>query len=75
MDIKMSTITLTFGDQAENNIGMQKIGQLSDEGFTLQDLQEAQKKIPSKYTTELIHLNPNLPNEYQADDAYILIIR
>lgn len=75
MNISNSTITLTFGDQAENNIGMEQIGQLSTEGFSLEDLQKAQKKIPSKYKTELIHLNTNLPKEYQADDAYILIFR
>jgi hypothetical protein len=75
MDIKTSTITLTFGDQAENNIGMEKIGKLADGGFTYQDLLEAQKKIPSKYQTELLHLNTNLPKEYKGEDAYILIIR
>jgi len=75
MNINTSTITLTFGDQAENNTGMEQIGQLSKEGFSLKDLQDAQKKIPSKYTTELIHLNPHLPKSYQADDAYILIVR
>jgi hypothetical protein len=75
MDIKTSTITLTFGDQAENNIGMQKIGSLANHGFFYQDLVNAQNKIPSQYKTELIHLNEHLPKEYQADDAYILIIR
>ena len=29
----MSTITLTFGDCGENHVGMQKIGQMSEEGF------------------------------------------
>jgi len=35
------TFTITFGDQAENHVGMQKIGQLSQTGFTLEDLNRA----------------------------------
>lgn len=31
-------ITLTFGEQAENHVGMQKIGKLAEHGFTLEDL-------------------------------------
>jgi len=31
----MSAITLTLGDRAENNVGMEKIGVLSKEGFTI----------------------------------------
>lgn len=29
-----NTITITFGDQAENHVGMQKIGKMANEGFT-----------------------------------------
>lgn len=32
------TITLTFGDQAENHVGMQQIGKLSDVGFSRENL-------------------------------------
>lgn len=34
----MDGITLTFGDQAENHAGMEKIGALRDGGFTVDDL-------------------------------------
>ncbi len=34
----METYTLTFGDCAENHVGMQKIGKISTEGFTVEDL-------------------------------------
>jgi hypothetical protein len=31
----MSSITITFGDQAENHVGMQVIGKAADKGFTI----------------------------------------
>jgi hypothetical protein len=30
----MSTITITFGDQAENHRGMQKIGKMEEKGYS-----------------------------------------
>ena len=32
------TITITLGDQAENHVGMQKIGKIANEGFNYDDL-------------------------------------
>ena len=40
-----STVTLTFGDQAENHVGMQKIGKLADSGFDYNDLVQAKTKF------------------------------
>lgn len=37
----MQTFTMTFGDQAENYVGMEKIGTLAESGFNLQDLSNA----------------------------------
>ena len=50
-------ITITFGDQAENHVGMQKIGQLANEGFTPEDLLSS-KEIFEQIgaTTEYIDL-------------------
>jgi hypothetical protein len=48
MNKATSTITLTFGDQAENNVGMEKIGDLSDEGFSLRDLRRAKRYFEEK---------------------------
>jgi len=31
------TITLTWGDQGENHVGLEKIGFAADDGFTLDD--------------------------------------
>jgi hypothetical protein len=32
MNSKKSTITLTFGDMAENHVGMEKLGSMVDKG-------------------------------------------
>ncbi len=71
-----STITLTFGDQAENHVGMQQIGKMANSGFTRDDLSEIKKKFEEKgCICRLVRLNKNLPKEYTADDAYVLVIR
>jgi len=41
MDFNNKTITITFGDQAENHVGMQKIGQKAESGFTIDDIKNA----------------------------------
>ena len=42
-----SFITLTFGDMAENHVGMEQIGQIVNvgEGFNLTDLSRYKKKM------------------------------
>lgn len=71
-------ITLTFGDRAENHVGMQQIGHLAERGFTLKDLtkfSEIFSEYPDTICTiynlkELSGLNdnPDVPN------AYVLIV-
>lgn len=71
------TVTITFGDCAENHKGMQIIGTTSAEGFTFEDLQVAQKWFMQYgYTPILYNLNTLLPIEYQnqATPAYLLHI-
>ena len=73
-----STITLTFGDCAENHVGMQQIGAISDTGFEIQELESAQIKFEEKgCVTELINLNDYLPESYKskADEARVLVVR
>ena len=41
----MSAITLTLCDRAENHVGMEQIGVLSDEGFTIEELENIKEKI------------------------------
>lgn len=55
------TITITFGDVAENHAGMEKLGTLSTEGFSIDDLLEAQKRFEAAgIKTDLIELHPYL---------------
>jgi hypothetical protein len=72
------TFTLTFGDQAENHVGMQKIGLLASEGFSIDDLKNAKKVFEDKgIVCELIDLSLLLDStEYRSNDnAYVLIAR
>jgi hypothetical protein len=70
------TITLTLGDQAENHVGMQKIGQLADCGFSYDDLLMAKTNFENiGCECELINLSDNLPSEYDKVPAYVLIVR
>ena len=52
------TFTLTFGDQAENHVGMQKIGEgLAAEGFGVQQLAALRDKLEDQGTLcELVDL-------------------
>lgn len=78
--INNATITITFGDQAENHVGMQKLGNgLAKEGFSVTELQEMQTKLTKQYhdnKIELIDLNLGLKDtEIKGDLACVLIIR
>lgn len=71
------TFTLTFGDQAENHYGMQKIGTFADIGFTYDDLLKGKLFFDKAgHRCELVNLNQALPNEYKssAESAYILVV-
>lgn len=71
-----STITLTFGDQAENHVGMQKIGEIAPSGFTYDDIVYAKNKFEEKgCKCKIIKLSSKLPKPYTTDKAYVLIIR
>ena len=74
-----NTITITFGEVAENHVGMQQLGSCADKGFSKQDLVFAQDVFKKKgFKCELLHLNNYLIEElYGLDvaDAYVLIVR
>ena len=70
-----STITLTFGDQAENHVGMQKIGHLAKYGFTTGELKDVYTTLCDKVECELINLNESATHDIPCEDASILIIR
>jgi hypothetical protein len=73
------TFSLTFGDVAENHKGMQKIGQLSANGFHLDDLIQTKRVFEEKgCTCQLIPLHLLLDNDAEQEQtdnhAYTLII-
>jgi hypothetical protein len=71
----MSTFTITLGDQAENHVGMQKIGASASEGFNLEDLTQAKTWFEARGALcSLFNLKSLLPENTPADDAYLLVI-
>lgn len=67
------TITITFGDRAENHKGMEIIGESAESGFTLDDLIRFKDAFP--YTrTELINLN-EAGDAPDTEPAYVLVVR
>jgi hypothetical protein len=80
MDWDNHSITLTFGDQAENHKGMQIIGQMAETGFDLEDLTICKQKFElAGNQCELVHLNQYLPANLEpntvVDPAYVLVVR
>lgn len=73
----MSTITLTFGDQAENHVGMQKIGQLAESGLSPADLRNAGMHFTALgYACEYVPLCiTGVDAAPQHAEAAILIVR
>eukprot|EP01128_Nolandella_sp_AFSM9_P004644 TRINITY_DN2111_c0_g1_i2.p3 TRINITY_DN2111_c0_g1~~TRINITY_DN2111_c0_g1_i2.p3 ORF type:complete len:125 (+),score=56.32 TRINITY_DN2111_c0_g1_i2:690-1064(+) len=62
-EAKNTTITITFGDQAENHVGMQIIGAMHDTGFTLSDMDQAQQAFTHLgCQCEMVNLNNALPD-------------
>ncbi|QGR54262.1 hypothetical protein [Moumouvirus maliensis] len=71
------TYTITFGDQAENHVGMQKIGTISSSGYNLSDLIGIRKYLQSQgIKSDIFDLNYVLEplNIFPDDEAYILVI-
>ncbi len=69
-----STITITFGDQVENHVGMQKIGTLAEEGFTVDELKEIAEDLSDGSGTNVELVMMSTPG---TDDeaACVLIVR
>jgi hypothetical protein len=66
MQFGASVATLTFGDCAENHVGMEQLGTRANKGFTHADLLAAQARFEAVgRTCRLVHLG---------EDAYVLVI-
>lgn len=66
----MGTITITFGEQVENHVGMQKLGQLGEEGVSIEQLKRIYKTFDN---CELVKLHNSIDED--CERAYVLIIR
>lgn len=76
------TWTITFSEQVENHAGMQTIGKMSEEGFSIEEMEKFEKFCKGQnYKTEMIDIEPYLNNDKNFENkeyntkAKILIIR
>jgi hypothetical protein len=69
------TVTITFGEVAENHVGNQQIGSISNVGFLHEDLRSIQNLVECRYgaVTELINLNDAIDGN--GTPASVLIVR
>ena len=71
-------ITLTFGDCAENHVGMQKLGELAKNGFSLEDLKTITSYFPDKQIYKCRLHNIEFNNQITPDNiekAYLYVIK
>lgn len=75
--MNISTITITFGDVAENHVRMQKLGTLAKEGFSIEELNVIMKKFTEAgCDCELVHLPFVATDGVKKDfSAAVLVIR
>lgn len=70
------TTTITFGDQAENHVGMAKIGTLAPTGFNLDDLNIAHTWFTNHgIFTEIYDLSALVETQTIVDKAYLLVAK
>lgn len=76
---KDKIITLTYGDCAENHVGMQQLGEKEDKGFSLDELKKLCKKMKEDGANcEIIILNDYLDDELKKkvdDVGGVLVLR
>jgi len=71
-----STITITFGDRAENHVGMEMLGQLAEMGFTNEELRSAEKMFREHgVQVEFYDLLDLLDDKSEGEEASVLVIR
>lgn len=78
MDVREETITITFGECAENHVEMQQLGKRHERGLSIQDLQLFQESCKDiGFVTEFINLNLCLPADAPEDveQAAVLVVR
>lgn len=74
VDPPIGTCTITFGEVAENHVGMQKMGHKADEGLSIKDLEEAKDRLTALgYEPYIVYLNESLEGK-DAEEAAVLVI-
>eukprot|EP01038_Epipyxis_sp_PR26KG_P014389 gene14389-19312_t len=74
----MSAITLTFGDCAENHVGMQSIGEMDLNGYSLDDIMTFVNNNnfhPSQIELTPLHEMETTQQNQQLPEAWLLVIR
>jgi len=67
-DTNVQTITITFGDRAENHTGMQSIGESAIEGYSHDDLFKISEWFSSKqFDSKIYDLTYNLNTDSDSD--------
>lgn len=73
------TITLTFGNSAENHIGMEIIGNTIKKGYSLDELKNFKNIFENQnktcYIYDLRDLCKDIVNINELDEAYILLVK
>eukprot|EP00037_Helgoeca_nana_P014392 m.134291 g.134291 ORF g.134291 m.134291 type:complete len:263 (+) comp22528_c0_seq8:40-828(+) len=75
----IDTITLTFGEVAENHVGMQKLGEIAAEGFEARQLRRMGEHLTLRGALcDVMYLNnfiDGCEGEDDADGAWVLVAR
>jgi alkylated DNA repair dioxygenase AlkB len=78
-DTETGTITITFCDQGENHVGMQKLGEKAESGYSHETLVALKEIFESKKCKcQIINLKTllkGLPEQKSAENAYVLVIK
>lgn len=75
--MEYSATTITFGDAAENHVGMQQVGSAYGVATSIEDLQKVKTMFEEKGgKADFYNLRDYLPEEYkkQAEDAAVLVM-
>jgi hypothetical protein len=74
----MTAVCLTFGERAENHVGMEKLGgELAENGYSLQDLEKVKSAFEElgNENVQLICLNDYLDTNENVEKAYVLHVK
>jgi hypothetical protein len=76
MNETKETITITFGECAENHVGMQQLGHRAESGIQVSDLQDLRRVFEENgFKCQLVNLNAKLPIEIEVEQAAVLVVR